>query len=253
MRSGALRQLGAILYRLYVAALMLLFGFAFLGDLSGEHAHPLVISTRASAAAGAVLVGVVFAATLVGRVAVALRPSSADVQLALLSPVDRSATLARPIGFTATASIFVAGGAALVLMLVASPQFAGLSVGIQFAYVAFASGMGLITYGGHLVVAQHRRHAFAVVGTALAGASVFDVAKESSWSPVTAALRGVRGLAPVPAVAGALAIGVVAAWRALVDAEKIELERISRGGDLADHAAVALSLHVLPTFLNLHR
>jgi hypothetical protein len=254
-RAGTTREhVGRIAFRLYLSAYFAVVGFAFVGDLSGEDAKPLMISPRTSALAGLVLVGVIATATLAGRVAVALRPAPAEVQLGLLSPVDRSETLARSISVMGTVAVVAGGFAAVVLMLVATPQFAGLSTWSQLGYVAFAGSAGLVVFSGHLLVAERRwRLQLAASVAVLIVLSVADVARATSVSPASTALQSLRDGRSFLSIVITLVFGLLLLWRATRNAESIELEKISRGGDVGDLAAVALSGNDIRSLLILQR
>jgi hypothetical protein len=171
-----------------------------------------------------------------------------------MSPRPRRTTLARPTEVSATAAIFAAGTAALALMLTSATQFAGLSVGIQFAYVAFAASVGLLAFAAHLLIAE-RWHLMWLLAAAvlLAAASAYDVAFASAVSPVTIAVRALRHSSPALAVLGPFAFGTVLVWRAVAAAESLPLEMIGRGSDVADRGAVALLGNDLRTLLMLQR
>lgn len=247
-------QLGRVAYRIYVAGYCVVFGLGFLRDLGGDVARPLDIAPGTSAIAGAVITAVAIVAASFGRSAVALRPSSAEVQLALLSPAPRTATLARSIGVTSTASIVASGAAGLVVMLTSAAQFAGLNVATQLAYVAFAAGVGFVAFGAHLLVAERRyRFPLAAVGLALAALAGVDVAQASALSPFTYLVRALREGAPWLSVIGPVALGGILAWRANLGAEDIPLEKVSRGSDLADRAEIALAGNDVRALLMLQR
>ncbi|MEY2424831.1 MAG: hypothetical protein QOI61_403 [Actinomycetota bacterium] len=254
MNRGVRGQLGRVAFRLYVAAYCVVFGLGFLKDLGGDVARPIDIAPRTSAIAGALITAVVIVVASFGRSAVALRPSSAEVQLALLSPAPRTLTLARSIGVTSTASIVAAGAVALALMLTSAAQFAGLNVAVQLAYVAFAASVGFIAFGAHLLVAERRyRLPLAAVALALAVLAGADVVRASSISPFTFLVRALRSGAPLLSVVGPAALGGVLAWRANADAERIPFEKVSRGSDLADRAEIALAGNDVRTLLMLQR
>ncbi|MEY2473790.1 MAG: hypothetical protein QOK28_3119 [Actinomycetota bacterium] len=246
--------MGEIAYRLYVLAYGSVVGLAFLGDVRGNHAAAATIAPRTTALAGAALVALIVIAGSLGRRVVALRPSPADVQLALLSPSPRDDTLRSTIGVAASVAAVAAGVAAIVFMFVATPQFSGLSVGVELAYVAFGAAIGLLVYALHLVVAERR--SLVPLGL-IAGAVIVlcgvDVLSESARSPATLAVRSLRcGASPI-AILATVGIGSALLWRARANAEDIETEMISRGGDLADHAAVALFGNDVRTLLILQR
>ncbi|MEY2396828.1 MAG: hypothetical protein QOJ00_2 [Actinomycetota bacterium] len=247
-------QLGRVAYTLYVTAYFAVLGFGLVGDLAGEHARAQTITPRASAVAGAVIAVIVIVAAQVGRTAVALRPSPAEVQYALLSPMSRQSSLARATGLSVVASMIGTAVAALVLMITSAPQFGGLSVGIQLSYVAFAAGVGLVAFALHLLVAERRWRAplLALALLSLA-ASAYDVSRGAEVSPFTFAVRALREGAPALSVLGPFALGGVVLWLALARAEHIPLEMIGRGSDIADRAGVALLGNDLRTLLMLQR
>lgn len=247
-------QLGRVAYTLYVTAYFAILGFGFVGDLAGEHAHPQTITPRASAVAGAAIAVLVIVAAQVGRSAVALRPSPAEVQYALLSPMSRQSSLARPTGLSVVTSVIASAVAALILMLTSAPQFGGLSVGIQLSYVAFAAGVGLVTFAVHLLVAERRlRTPLLAVALLVIVASAYDVARGTEASPFTFGVRALREGAPALSVIGPFTLGGVLLWLALSHAENIPLEMVSRGSDIADRAGIALLGNDLRTLLMLQR
>lgn len=247
-------QLARVAYRLYVLAYFAVIGFGVLGDLRGEDPTPLTITTRASAAGGLCVMAVFVGAALAGRMAVALRPSPAEIQLALMSPLPRSQALARATGLSSSVAFLGGGAAMLVMMLGASAQFTGLTVAIQLAYVGAAAGVGLVAFGVHLLVVE-RRHlvpmGLAIV--ALLGLSIRDVTAGTRSSPVTVAVADIRRGAPAVVVIALFVTGSLLVWRAIAGAERIPLEKVARGAGVADRAIIAIAGNDLRTLILLQR
>jgi hypothetical protein len=246
--------IGEYLYRLYTAAYFLVLAFALLGDINGTGAHVVAVTQRASAFAGAAVGALTVAFALSGYRAVALRPTPAETQLALLSPTPRTATLARATAFSAS-SVAIAGAFATVGLMLASPfEFGGLGVGRQLGYVACAAGVSVAAFGAHLLVAERRARSFTIAaGAALAALSVVDIVTNRGIGPLTTAVETLR--------TGPAAVVVIGSWllaTALVGisargAERLPMELIARGANVADRATFAIAGNDLRSLLLLQR
>lgn len=251
---GGKGQLARVAYRIYVLMYFSVIGFGVLGDLRGKDPTPLTITTKASAVGGLCVLAVFVGSAIAGRMAVALRPSPAEIQLALLSPLPRSQALARATGLSSTVA-FVGGGAAmLVMMLGASAQFTGLTVAIQLAYMGAAAGVTLVAFGLHLLVVERRYLVpMGVVTATLVVLSARDALVGSRLSPVTVAVIDVRRGAPAAIVIALFVVGAALVWLAIAGAERIPLEKVARGAGVADRAAVAIFGNDLRTIILLQR
>ena len=240
-------------FRIYAAAYLAVLVYGFFGDLNRGRVQPETISGRVLGIAGVVVVGLVAGVGLAGRAAVALRPSSAEVQYSLLSPVPRRRSLSRSIRASLTLSSIAAVVAMVALMLICTAQFSGLSLASAVAYLVAAAGVGVIGFGVHLLVAEGRGKPLAWAGVAVALTLASDIANGSARSPVAGAVRSLRGDAAVASIAAVYAVGGLLVWLGTRQAERIALEAIARGADVADRASVALSGNDLRTLLVLYR
>ncbi|MDP1859690.1 MAG: hypothetical protein Q8K82_13525 [Gemmatimonadaceae bacterium] len=200
-----------------------------------------------------VVVGVVATAGFAARTTTALRPSSAEIQLAILSPVSRRRSLARPVASAVKVASGVTAVAMLAVMLVFSEQFSGIRVTTQLAVLAAAGGLGVIAFATHLLVAERRGKPLTLAGAAIAATILVDVYANSAAAPLVRVVRALRGDAALMAVFATYAVGAVLIRIAMRDAERIKLESIRRGSDATDRAAVAVAGNDLRSILLAHR
>lgn len=253
-RRGPRSGWGEYVWRLYVLAYFSVVGFALLGDLSGHRLHPTNISTRASALAGLSVGVIIVTMGLSGFRAIAIRPTPAEIQFDLLSPIRRSQTLARPTAFSATSAAI--GGALIMLavMLTSPTQFGGVPVGRQVGYLGFAAGVAVVGFAAHLLVAQRAtRTALVSTCAALGLTSAFDVARNRELAPLTKGVEWLRDGPLLIPIGGAWLAGVVGIVWATRRAERLPVELIARGSDVLDRATFALAGNDFRSLLLLQR
>ncbi len=250
---GPLTGIGGYVFRVYSAAYVAIIGFALLGDINGSQARVVAVSERASAIAACGIGTALLLFAISGYRAVALRPTPAETQLVVMSPTPRSISLARPTAFSAT-SVAIAGAlGTIALMLVAPTQFGGLSVAREAGYVAFGASLGVVGLGAHLLIAERRARFVIAAAAALAGASGYDAWRNNDTTPLTRAIETLRTGAAFGAVAATFIIGVALLVTANRGAERLPMELIARGGDVADRAVFAVAGNDLRSLLLLQR
>lgn len=246
-------QTRSFAFRLYVAGYIAVIAFALLQDLSGGDAASLALTPRVSGVAALLVVGAVAAAGFAARTTAALRPSAAEIQLTLLSPVLRRTSLARSV----TAAVKVAACVSVVVMftvmLIFTEQFSGVRLTTNLAFLGAAGGVGVIAFGTHLLMAERRGKPLTLAGVAIAATVLVDVSAGSAASPVVRAVRALRGDAALMVVIATYAIGAILVRIALRDAERIKLESIRRGVDASDRAVVAAAGNDLRSLLLVYR
>ena len=245
---------GEYAYRIYAAAYFAVLGFALLGDLSGHRTTPLAITPRASALAGLAAGVAILAMGLSGYRAVAIRPTPAEIQFDILSPVPRRRTLTRPTAFSATSAAI--GGAVLMLitMLTSPKQFGGLTVGRQVGYLAFAAGTAVAGFAAHLIVAERaRRSVLVTLVLAALGLSAYDAISGHEVAPLTVAIEWLRDGPALVTIVGVWALGIAGIVTATRRAERLPVELIARGADVLDKATFALAGNDFRSLLLLQR
>lgn len=232
------RGFGRFAFRVYSAAYVAVLGVGVLSDLSHRAGtHPMQPRSAALIALGLLAGTAIVAAT--GRRAVALRVSEAELQLSLLSPRPRRDTLRRTTLRSLGLCVAVCGFGGLVAVALSNGSGGGTDAALSV--VCFASGIGGLAFGVHLLVAEQRGRPLTVAALAVALTLVADVVRERGRSVLTTAVRQALtgGSWLVVLVVSALASLVV--WVAWQDSERLSLERIGAGSATSDGASLAVA------------
>lgn len=191
---------------------------------------------------------------LSGFRAIAIRPTPAEIEYELLSPMPRSRTLARPTAFSATSAAIAGSLVMLIVMLTSPSQFGGLPVSRQVGYLGFASGAAVVGFASHLFVAQRTRPSFLVaLYVGALGLSVSDIVSRRSATPLTVAIEWLRDGPAVATIGATWLLAIAGVGLATYRAEELPLELIARGADVLDRAVFALAGNDFRSILLLQR